>query len=188
MNYLLMSVTDHNWWPEGHPIWGISSLGVTFHDFSSLQYEKEKCGDFPMRKWVCQYMLADKSFVHPETQEIYFLWRFVHCRMTNVVYGIICPCKKIYVGQTSQELRKQIQRHFSSISLAKRDIQQGKTLTTVAAHYLQYHTGKCAGTSIVGLDWVQPNIRGGDNTSAIHKRNTVAPKGFKWRPPVYQFI
>lgn len=106
---------------------------------------------------------------------------------SNVVYGIECPCRKIYVGQTSQELRRRIQQHFSNISLARRDQQQDKTLTTVASHYLPNHVGKYDKTKIIGLDQLRSTIRGGDLTPAllrsesrwIYRLNSVAPGGLK---------
>lgn len=52
----------------------------------------------------------------------------------------------VYVGQTTQELRKRIQRHLSDISLAKRDeASRTKTLTSAASHFLRHHEGKSTG-------------------------------------------
>lgn len=65
-----------------------------------------------------------------------------------MVYAITCACPKVYVGQTTQEIRKRIQRHLSDISLAKRDASQGKNLTSVASHFLQHHHGKPQGLQV----------------------------------------
>ncbi|XP_073425413.1 uncharacterized protein [Dendrobates tinctorius] len=68
---------------------------------------------------------------------------------------------QVYIGQTSQELRRRVQKHFSTINLARIDHTKGKTLTSVAAHFLTYHAGKVAGTMVVGLERVVLSSRGG---------------------------
>lgn len=65
------------------------------------------------------------------------------------------------------ELRKRVQQHFLTISLAKRDSQQGNILTTVASHYLLHHGRKCGDTKIVGLDHLRSSFRGGDMTPTL---------------------
>lgn len=156
------------------------------HFSRQTQKKATHVGTYPCGRCnICEFMLSDKTFIHPETQEVQSLKHFINCRTSNVIYGIICPCQKIYVGQTSQELRKRIQQHFSNISLARRDRQQNKTLTTVASHYLMHHGGKYNNSKIVGLDWIRATIRGGDLTPAllrsesrwIYQLNSVAPKG-----------
>ncbi|XP_040266912.1 uncharacterized protein LOC120981438 [Bufo bufo] len=89
---------------------------------------------------VCPYMLGKDNFMNGE--EHIRLKHYINCRTRNVVYGIICPCRQIYVGQTSQELRKRIQQHMSNINLAARDrADEEKTLTSVASHFLDHHGG-----------------------------------------------
>ncbi|XP_077112541.1 uncharacterized protein LOC143767905 [Ranitomeya variabilis] len=110
---------------------------------------------------------------------------YFNCKTKNLVYALICPCLKVYVGQTTQELRKRIQQHFSNITTAKRDKIKGKTLTSVASHYLLEHNSLWNGTRILGLDKVPINIRGGNITSELLRReskwifdlNCVAPLG-----------
>lgn len=117
---------------------------------------------FPCR-WcnICQYTLAGDTFNNPQTRESYTLKHYIHCRTANVVYAFNCPCHKVYMRQTIQELRKRIQRHLSNISLAGQDVPQEKTITSVASHFLKHHDGKYGGIKIVDLDLICSNIRGG---------------------------
>lgn len=57
----------------------------------------------------------------------------------NVVYALICPYNKVYVGQTSQEIRKRVQRHFSNLHLAKWDKTHVKISTTLALLFFKHH-------------------------------------------------
>lgn len=98
---------------------------------------------------------------------------------------LFSPCEQIYVGQTSQELRKHIQKHLSMIALSHRYAQDRKTLTSIADHFLKIHGGKSRGLTVVGLDHVFPNIRGENLTSIllrkesqwIYRLDTGVPRG-----------
>ncbi|XP_069618482.1 uncharacterized protein [Ranitomeya imitator] len=46
---------------------------------------------------------------------------YFNCRSRNLVYALICGCDKIYVGQTTQELRRRAQQHLSNIAMARSD-------------------------------------------------------------------
>lgn len=135
---------------------------------TSLNRGEKQTGTYPCGDCsVCQFMLSKRSFENPENNREIYLKDFVNCRTRNVVYGLMCNCPKMYVGQTSQELRKRTQQHLSNISLAERDHRQGKTLTSVASHFLQEHRGKTDGIKIVGLAKAFNNIRGGDMTNKL---------------------
>ncbi|XP_077110824.1 uncharacterized protein LOC143766764 [Ranitomeya variabilis] len=97
---------------------------------------------------------------------------YFNCRSRNLIYALVCPCPKVYVGQTTQELRRRIQQHFSNISTAQRDKSKGKTLTSVAAHYLVEHNSQWVGTKILGLEAVNTNMRGGNVTLELLKRES----------------
>lgn len=75
------------------------------------------CGDC----MVCQYVIPTETFLHPSTGQSTRLQHYINCKSKMVVYAITCPCDKIYIGQTSQQLRKRIQKHLSTIALAQRD-------------------------------------------------------------------
>ncbi|XP_069601617.1 uncharacterized protein [Ranitomeya imitator] len=110
---------------------------------------------------------------------------FFTCRSRNLVYAIFCDCPKIYVGQTTQEIRRRMQQHLSNISTAQRDRDKSKTLTSVAAHFLDKHRGKTSSFKVMGLESIRMNIRGGDihnhllrcETKWIYELQSLSPKG-----------
>ncbi|XP_056396578.1 uncharacterized protein LOC130291625 isoform X1 [Hyla sarda] len=102
--------------------------------------KQEYIGSFPCGECsICQYMEPTRDFVDPRGGTRHHLKQNINCKSRNVVYAILCPCNQVYIGQTTQELRKRIQKHFSTISLADRDFKSERTLTSVAAHYRKHH-------------------------------------------------
>lgn len=83
---------------------------------------------------ICQHMKPTNTFYNPSTG--LDLWHYINCKSRAVIYAIRYPCRKIYIGQTTQELRKRIQKHLSTITMAERDARLGKTLTPIADHFL----------------------------------------------------
>lgn len=78
---------------------------------------------------ICPFMIPTTTFVNPSTGDR--IHNYINCKDKMVKYG---PCPKLYIGQTSQQLRKRIQKHVSSINLASRDAGLVKKLTSVAEH------------------------------------------------------
>lgn len=74
-------------------------------------------------------------FTNPLDGNIIALKGYINFKTKNVIYGLICPCRKLYIGQSSQQLRKSIQKHLSTITLADRDYKLGKKLTPVEDHF-----------------------------------------------------
>ncbi|XP_077134800.1 uncharacterized protein LOC143788791 [Ranitomeya variabilis] len=115
------------------------------------------CGDCN----ICQYMHPVRDcFCNPTDGSKHGLKSYINCKTTNVIYAIICPCPLIYVGQTSQELRRRMQKHLSTISTATADARREKPLTSVASHFLSHHAGRCTGSRFVGLEHIKTSGRG----------------------------
>lgn len=64
---------------------------------------------------VCKFVMKTNTFKDSTGKQMYKIKPFVNCSTTNVVYQIICPCGKIYVGKTIREFRKRMGEHISSI-------------------------------------------------------------------------
>ncbi|XP_077148180.1 uncharacterized protein LOC143808889 isoform X2 [Ranitomeya variabilis] len=140
------------------------------------------CGDCN----ICPHMAVTRdAFIHPIRLSRHSLKAYINCKSRNVIYALICPCKLLYVGQTSQELRKRVQKHISTIHLAASDSRKGKALTPVAEHFLAHHGGTSSGLWVVGLHKLSHNERGGDKRRIllqvesrwIFQLQTVAPFG-----------
>ncbi|XP_071989586.1 uncharacterized protein [Engystomops pustulosus] len=143
-------------------------------------------GSFPCGECsVCPFVLRSECFEDQTLKRKYKIRSYINCKTKGVIYILICPCRKLYVGQTTQELRKRCQQHLSTIRTASSDQQKGKKLTSVALHFLRFHGGCSRGLKIVGLEKVTLNNRGGDivplllrNESRwIYMLNTMAPNG-----------
>ncbi|XP_071995609.1 uncharacterized protein [Engystomops pustulosus] len=134
---------------------------------------------------VCPLIQTGETFHDPLSGVEYKLHHYINCKTRNVVYALRCPCNKLYIGQTTQELRKRVQQHLSTISNADTHFGQDKPLSTVAAHYRMCHKGKTHGTKVMGLELIRKNPRGGNTTLAllrsearwIFKLDCQAPKG-----------
>ncbi|CAJ0939412.1 unnamed protein product [Ranitomeya imitator] len=50
---------------------------------------------------------------------------YLNCQSRNVIYLLICPCPRIYVCQTNQEVWQRIQQHISNIGKAKGNLEKG---------------------------------------------------------------
>lgn len=91
---------------------------------------------------ICPFMIPTQSeFINPSNDRKIKLHNYVNCQTCDVIYVLVCPCSKAYVGQTTQKLKKRIQQHLSTLRLASRDLANEKTLTSVAAHFLHHHQG-----------------------------------------------
>ncbi|XP_077155825.1 uncharacterized protein LOC143818374 isoform X2 [Ranitomeya variabilis] len=76
------------------------------------------CGDCN----VCPHMIPTRNiFLHPTRNSRHPLKAYINCKSRDVIYALICPCRLVYVGQTSQELKKRVQKHISTIHLAASD-------------------------------------------------------------------
>ncbi|XP_056383123.1 uncharacterized protein LOC130276998 [Hyla sarda] len=126
------------------------------------------CGDCN----ICRFMKPTYMFKNPRDGKEYRLDTYINCKGTNVIYGLICPCSFIYIGQTGQQLRKRVQKHLSNITLADRDSKLYCKITSVATHFLKYHRRQAHGITVIGLEQVKGDIRGGSLTKLLLKKES----------------
>ena len=82
-------------------------------DITLLGEEVQVKGNFPCGHCnVCINCHRGKSFVNP-VDNVYR--GFFNCNTKGVIYAIICPCKKIYVGMTERAIKIRISEHKSCI-------------------------------------------------------------------------
>ncbi|OCT63510.1 hypothetical protein XELAEV_18044609mg [Xenopus laevis] len=58
-----------------------------------------------------------KFFEHRGTGERYYMRGYYTCISQYVIYAIVCPCGKIYVGETIQKVKSRISQHRSTINV-----------------------------------------------------------------------
>lgn len=55
---------------------------------------------------------------------------FTNCKSRNLIYGIVCPCQKLYIGKTTQQVNTRITQHRSRL---KRRVQNAP----MVEHFLE---------------------------------------------------
>ncbi|KAG9461663.1 hypothetical protein GDO78_016099 [Eleutherodactylus coqui] len=63
------------------------------------------------------FITTASTFVNPVDSKIYQIKQEITCHSTAIICGVRCPCPKIYIGKTVQELRRNISKHLSSIHM-----------------------------------------------------------------------
>ncbi|OCT97387.1 hypothetical protein XELAEV_18009609mg [Xenopus laevis] len=110
----------------------------------------------------CKHVSRGKSFVHPDTGETFQIRGYHTCLSQFVVYVIVCPCGKLYVGETVQKVKLRISQHKSTIKsgnlalpLSRHFKEQGRT-----SDQLQFMV----------LEMIPPLKRGGDRELKLKQR------------------
>lgn len=102
---------------------------------------------------------------------------FLTCSSDHVIYVLQCPCKYLYVGETTMQCRTRINKHKSTIRTRRGDL-------PVAKHFMDLgHELKELKFWIV--DHILKSRRGGDRQIQMKRRelkwifclNTLAPNG-----------
>lgn len=73
--------------------------------------------------------VSQTSFLHPQMGQTFPIKARDTCSSSFVIYVIICPCGLYYIGETTMEVRAQINKHKSTIRLKQIDV-------PVAAHFV----------------------------------------------------
>lgn len=58
---------------------------------------------------ICPFMVPTSTFVNPATWDSVPLHNYINCKTKIVIYGLVCSCPKLYVGQTSQLLTLRVE-------------------------------------------------------------------------------
>eukprot|EP00079_Xenopus_tropicalis_P034390 XP_017948161.1 PREDICTED: uncharacterized protein LOC108646244 [Xenopus tropicalis] len=115
---------------------------------------------------TCNFVLKTQSFTSFMTNKTYKINHYINCNTKNVIYLLMCTkCNKQYIGQTSRKLKDRIREHILNIT-------NEHSKTTVAKHFAECSNRSLSCLSVIGIDKVLPNIRGGDITQALTKKET----------------
>ncbi|OCT82696.1 hypothetical protein XELAEV_18025226mg [Xenopus laevis] len=127
-------------------------------------------------------IIKGDSITHPLKGYKIPIKAYYTCNTDFVIYALKCPCGKMYIGQTSRQIKIRIREHKYSIS--NYDPENKKTHTPVGKHFY-LHKHNSATLRWLVLEKVQLPQRGGDRkrlllqTEArwIDRMNTVEPRG-----------
>ena len=110
-------------------------------------------------------MIKTNTFIDHHTGKEYKLTSLTTCSSSEVIYCLICPCNKYYVGQTSRKLRLRLNEHRSNIKRA--DIN-----SPVARHFAELNH-KTSDLKCIALEQVRLNRRGGNIEQLLLQRECV---------------
>ncbi|OCT55832.1 hypothetical protein XELAEV_18003247mg [Xenopus laevis] len=119
-----------------------------------------------------------KSYTSKVTNMTYNIKSFITCSSTNIIYLLECPCGLQYVGRTGRSLKTRLREHIYNIK-------KGVMTHSVSAHFTSYHNSDPSLLSFMGIVHKKAHWRGSDiinlisreETTWIHKLQTLAPKG-----------
>lgn len=77
---------------------------------------KQRLGSFPCLSCInCGLMQKGKSFVHPKTGAIFKIKHYLTCDSSWVIHALWCPCKLVYIGETTCDFKTRINHHRYTI-------------------------------------------------------------------------
>ncbi|KAE8625392.1 hypothetical protein XENTR_v10006256 [Xenopus tropicalis] len=129
-----------------------------------------------------------RVFQYPTTGEKFKLRGHFTCLSQYMVYAIICPCKKIYVGETVQKVKSRISQHKSTINV-------GDNILPLSKHFREHgHTPEQLSYTV--LEGVPPQKRGRDWELRLKQRevwwikrlNSLHPNGLNKDYNLYLFV
>ncbi|OCT75852.1 hypothetical protein XELAEV_18031039mg [Xenopus laevis] len=125
----------------------------------------------------CKHVIRGKTFVHPDTGESVQIRGYHTCLSQFVVYLIVCPCGKIYVGETVKKVKSHISQHKSTIKPGN--------LALPCFRPFKEHGHTVDQLRFMVLETIPPLKRGGDGEQRlkqrevwwINKLNSLHPHG-----------
>ncbi|KAM9316543.1 putative cation-transporting ATPase 13A4 [Gastrophryne carolinensis] len=115
---------------------------------------------------MCKFILTTKTLTIGSRPPVK-LKHYVNCKSSHVIYALICPCQRFYIGKTNRQLKTRIYEHTY-------DIRTGNLKTPIGRHFSICHNKNPEGLKVVGLDrihddfkicskekifWVQPFVK-----------------------------
>ncbi|XP_066465117.1 uncharacterized protein [Eleutherodactylus coqui] len=135
-------------------------------------------GNFPCLGCVCcRNLMKGHTFRHPLTGKQFPIRSRYTCNTSYVVYLLTCPCGLGYVGETTQEVKKRIVKHKSTIRTENKD-------SPVSKHFVELkHSVNQLRFRVI--DHVPKQPRGRDRVLLLKQKelkwiqmlDTMAPKG-----------
>ena len=103
--------------------------------------------------------------------------KFLTCSTDYVVYVLMCPCEKWYVGSTKHPAKRRILEH-------KRAINKNDHQYPVARHFAEFHQGASSLLRYFILDRVEPDPRGGDRLLRLRQLESRMIIGLDTKQPL----
>lgn len=99
----------------------------------------------------CSNTYATKTDTHTHTGQNNRINEFASCMATHVIYKLVFPSGKIYVGQTKRNLKLHIAEHQTAIRNGNMDY-------NIARHFKERVHGSAASLKFIGLEKISLSI------------------------------
>lgn len=120
-------------------------------------------GSYPCLNCVnCKLMVKGEEFVHPESGARFKLKYNLTWLSDWVVYIIWYPCKLIYVGETTHDLKTRLNQHHYTVRMKHLDL-------PVSKHCVEAGHSKWDLRCMV-VDYIPPLSRAGDRSKRLLKK------------------
>lgn len=139
---------------------------------------RQRFGSFPCLHCInCRVMVKGETFVHPGSQIKVPLKHYLTCASDWIIYVLFCPCKLVYVGETTCDLRTRLNNHRYTIRKKRMDLPVSKHFSECGHNEWDLHC--------MAVDHVPPLKRGGDRHTLLLKKElewifnlkTLRPQG-----------
>lgn len=135
------------------------------------------------------YMWHRKKTVVGRDGRVHKLKQFMNCGTQYIVYGIVCPCGRLYVGRTQRPMRVRIGEHKCGI-INLRD------KYPVPRHFVEAHQGKPAGMRVFGIESIGGDLDSGRKHQRLCKHEaywiftlgSLAPGGLNEDPEIHKIV
>ncbi|XP_069831781.1 uncharacterized protein [Dendropsophus ebraccatus] len=114
----------------------------------------------------CSYcsQMYNTSFLNLAGQDC-FVRDLITCRTTHVIYAILCPCHRFYIGKTKRPLWTRFKEHLYSV-------RTGKGVPRLIEHVRTVHQSNTKLLQFFGLERVNHTTDGSDRLKLLLKRET----------------
>lgn len=138
---------------------------------------------------ICKYVHQTNVFPNPRGGADFKIKQFINCSTTRVVYTLVCPCNKTYVGKTKRPLRVRIREHITGIKKLNDE-------RPISQHFAQFHNRDPRGLMVKGIYRLNlPTRRGDFDTILLQKEKmwtyyleAMAPNGLNIECSLQPFL
>ena len=127
----------------------------------------DRVGFFPCKRCkACKGSVKVTQYRNNTDGRLITINKFLTCSSDYVIYALICPCDKWYVGSTKHPAKRRVLEH-------KRAIRNNDAQYPVARHYAKFHGSDDALLRYLVLDRVPVNPRGGDRLLVLRQLESL---------------